>query len=164
MLCGLPTGQRLLNEKIPNIFSNHSLEDFSMKSKFLLVFLLVFVFPLYSDGYKFWYHSRLDDCMVFNWFIYETDGSITMKKLRDLDGDGEQEIYTITNCRASIDKIDINNLLNTNANITGYYNDELMKVYSCPYTVWLAIEDDLKEYGVSLECFLVKDRIFWEED
>ena len=25
-------------------------------------------------------------------------------------------------------------------------------------------EDDLKEYGVSLECFLIKNRIFWEED
>lgn len=139
-----------------------------MKSKFLFVLLLISIFPLYSDGYKFWYHSRLDNCMVFNWFIYEDDGSITMKKLRDLDGDGEQEIYIITNCyRTPIDKFefsDINDLLNANVNILGYYNGELMKVYSCPYEVWLTIEDDLKEYGVSEECFFLQNRIFWEED
>ena len=136
-----------------------------MKFKLLFVLLIIFAFPLYSAGYKFWYHSRLDDCMVFNWFIYEVDGSITMKKLRDLDGDGEQEIYIITNCkRSNIEVSDFNDLLNANVNILGYYNGELLKVYSCPYTVWLTIEDDLKEYGISVECFLLHDRIFLDED
>lgn len=132
------------------------------------IFLSLFLFSVscffsFSESLRYISPERPEyDCFVFDWFELEDDESITMKKLRDQNNDGEVELFVFTNCEqyGKVEMDSSNDILKAKVKIASYCKGDLFSVYQCPLSTWVQIKEDLEKYGSCCECIIPNGRIF----